>query len=112
MLIEEFVNTFGGYTEITSQTHIIEALVASKLASSKGEAKRLFHGKTVRINSFNSDAVNEEKYLTELDCSKDEAGKFLFLMVGKKVRIVRIGPRGQSISRVANPGRSASSVAP
>lgn len=85
--MEEFISTFGGYTEIVSGTPIIEALVVSKLADSKAEAKRLLKGKTVKINNFGSQAVGDEKKLTESDCRSDD---FLFLLAGKHVRLIRI----------------------
>jgi tyrosyl-tRNA synthetase len=85
--MEDLISTFGGCTEITSQTSIIDALMACKLADSKSEAKRFLQGKTVKINSFPSVAVEEGKKITEADC-KD--GRFLFLLAGKNVKLIKV----------------------
>jgi len=78
--LEEFVSTFGCCTEVTEGSLLSEALVASGLANSKGEAKRAFKAGMIRMDSYRSPAVQDQRLKT---------GMF-FLLSGKEVRIVRV----------------------
>jgi tyrosyl-tRNA synthetase len=86
--IEDFISTFGGCTDVAEGSLLSEALVASGLASSKGDAKRAFKAGMIRINTYRSPAVQDRPL---------EPGTF-FLLSGKEVRIVRVLPHEQATS--------------